>query len=107
MQIGIKDTSVDYASNCGNMTSAIGPFALEKGMPYRTDESSANTAITRIWNTNTKKVINAVRMVSSDTCNSLPINHIRSGSRSMMTNSHSTVETSPLTAFPVLQREYS
>ena len=107
LQIGIKDTSVDYASNCGNMTSAIGPFALEKGMPYRIDESSANTAITRIWNTNTKKVINAVRIVSSQFCVSLLINYIHSASRSMTTNSHSTVETSPLMAFPVLQREYS
>lgn len=60
-QIGIKDPSVDYASNCGNMTSAIGPFAIEKGMPFRMDDSLAGTAVVAIYNTNTKKVINAVR----------------------------------------------
>ena len=30
--IGVKIWDVDYSSNCGNMTSAIGPFAVNTGM---------------------------------------------------------------------------
>src|SRR6201992_1184018 len=31
-QIGVRDTFVDYGANCGNMSSAVGPFALEEGL---------------------------------------------------------------------------
>ena len=27
--IGVKDDEVDFSSNCGNMTSAVGPFAVD------------------------------------------------------------------------------
>ena len=49
-QISVKDASVDYSGNCGNMSSAIGPFAIEEGLvPRRRTgrRSSASTTPTR------------------------------------------------------------
>ena len=67
--IGVRDASLDYSSNCGNMSAAVGPFAIDAGMldvrPFpngKTDgirDKSSNLATVRIYNTNTKKVINA------------------------------------------------
>lgn len=53
--IGIKDEEVDFSSNCGNMTSAIGPFAVDQGIVQKPD----GDAIVRIHNTNTGKLIDA------------------------------------------------
>ncbi len=52
-QVMIKEARVDYRSNCGNMSSAVGPFAVDEGLvqPHR------DTATVRIFNTNTKKII--------------------------------------------------
>lgn len=45
---------VDYGGNCGNMSAAIGPFAVEEGLvPCPTDREAA----VRVHNTNTGKVI--------------------------------------------------
>lgn len=64
-QIGIKDGKLDMAGNCGNLTSAIGPFALNAGI-YRREPSRGdqeNTAVQtgtitiRMRNTNTQKII--------------------------------------------------
>ena len=53
-QISVKDGAVDFSGNCGNMSSAIGPFAVEEGLaPY----PQGNQAIVRIYNTNTSKII--------------------------------------------------
>ena len=53
-QIGVTDDTVDYAGNCGNMSSAIGPFAIDEGLvPLPAD----GRAIVRIHNTNTQKII--------------------------------------------------
>lgn len=46
--------TVDYGGNCGNMTSAIGPFAIEEGMVAA---PSQGDAAVRIHNTNTGKII--------------------------------------------------
>lgn len=53
-QIGVRDTFVDYGANCGNMSSAVGPFALDEGLvaPPTGDEATV-----RIHNTNTSKII--------------------------------------------------
>ncbi|TVY40380.1 3-methylitaconate isomerase [Lachnellula subtilissima] len=55
--IGIRDSEVDFSSNCGNMTSAIGPFAVDNGMVDVGDGESDVTV--RIRNTNTGKFIHA------------------------------------------------
>lgn len=53
-QIGVTDDTVDYAGNCGNMSSAIGPFAIDEGLlPVPAD----GRAVVRIHNTNTSKII--------------------------------------------------
>lgn len=53
-QIGVRDTFVDYGANCGNMSSAVGPFALEEGLVA---PPAGEEAVVRIHNTNTSKII--------------------------------------------------
>jgi 2-methylaconitate cis-trans-isomerase PrpF len=53
-QIGVRDSFVDYGANCGNMSSAVGPFALEEGLVRA---ASSGEATVRIHNTNTSKII--------------------------------------------------
>ncbi|HWQ57867.1 MAG TPA: PrpF domain-containing protein [Clostridia bacterium] len=52
-QVGIGAPQVDDASNCGNISSAVGPFAIDEGLvPAREPET-----VVRVFNTNTKKLI--------------------------------------------------
>jgi 2-methylaconitate cis-trans-isomerase PrpF len=53
-QISVRDASVDFSANCGNMSSAIGPFAIEEGLVPSTGDGEA---VVRIHNTNTSKII--------------------------------------------------
>jgi 2-methylaconitate cis-trans-isomerase PrpF len=62
-QIGVKDDEVDYAGNCGNMTSAIGPFAFDEGIVPRLVGAEGEVVV-RIHNTNTGKIIAAKFNVS-------------------------------------------
>lgn len=55
-QVQIRDAAVDYSGNCGNMSSAIGPFAVDEGLVPAGD---GPTVSIRIHNTNTRKVIRA------------------------------------------------
>ena len=55
-QVQVKEARVDYQGNCGNMSSAIGPFAVDEGL-VRVQDGKATV---RIHNTNTKKIIHAV-----------------------------------------------
>jgi 2-methylaconitate cis-trans-isomerase PrpF len=52
-QIQIREPSVDYRGNCGNMSSAVGPFAVDEGLV----RPNGDTAVVRIFNTNTSKII--------------------------------------------------
>ncbi len=52
-QVAVKDAKVDFSGNCGNMSSAIGPFSVDEGLVQRDD----GDALVRIHNTNTGKVI--------------------------------------------------
>jgi len=54
-QVQVKKAEVDYSANCGNMSSAMGPFAVDEGL-FRV---SGKEAVVRIHNTNTKKIIQA------------------------------------------------
>jgi 2-methylaconitate cis-trans-isomerase PrpF len=61
VQVGIKDGGMDMAGNCGNMSSAVGPFAINEGL---IDERSGKIdgdgmTMVRIFNTNTKKIIHS------------------------------------------------
>src|ERR671922_1116811 len=52
-QVEVKKAFVDYAGNCGNCSSSVGPFAIDEGLvPAREGE-----ILVRIHNTNTKKLI--------------------------------------------------
>ena len=56
VQLGVEEALVDYGGNCGNMSSAIGPFAIEEGLlPAPADGET----VVRIHNTNTGKIIAA------------------------------------------------
>lgn len=54
-QVAIKDAKVDYTTMCGNMSSAIGPFAVDEGLV----EAAGSEALVRIYSTNTGKLIHA------------------------------------------------
>ena len=54
-QVLIGRAEVDYSGNCGNMSSAVGPFAVED----RLVAADGDTATVRIFNTNTSKLIHA------------------------------------------------
>ncbi len=56
VQIGIKDDVVDYDSACGNMTSAIGPFAVDEGL---VDVPQDGNVTIRIHATNIGKTIHS------------------------------------------------
>jgi 2-methylaconitate cis-trans-isomerase PrpF len=62
-QIGVTDDTVDYAGNCGNMSSAIGPFAIDEGLVPKPADGHA---VVRIHNTNTSKIIVARFGVEQD-----------------------------------------
>lgn len=52
-QVQIREAAVGYGSNCGNMSSAVGPFAVDEGLL----RPNGDTAVVRIFNTNTSKII--------------------------------------------------
>lgn len=54
-QVLVKEGRVDYSSNCGNMISAMGPFAVDEGLV----RASGGEAMIRIHNTNTGKIIHS------------------------------------------------
>lgn len=56
LQIGVRDDTLDTSGNCGNMSSAMGPFALDEGLLA---VPTGDQAVVRIHNTNTKKIIRA------------------------------------------------
>src|SRR5262245_35617824 len=52
-QVLVKDARVDYSANCGNMSSAMGPFAVDEGVV----KAAGQEALVRVHNTNTGKTI--------------------------------------------------
>ena len=52
-QVQIKEAAIGYRGNCGNMSSAVGPFAVDEGIV----RPNGDTAVVRIFNTNTGKII--------------------------------------------------
>ena len=52
-QVSVTTPYIDYGGTCGNLTAAIGPFAIEEGMMRGTDPLTT----VRIWQTNTRKRI--------------------------------------------------
>ena len=54
-QVPIKDVRVDMNGNCGNMSSAVGPFAVDERIVFAAD----GPVTLRIHNTNTRKIIHS------------------------------------------------
>jgi hypothetical protein len=52
-QVEVTRPEVDYTGNCGNCSSAVGPFAIDEGLVPATGDET----IVRIHNTNTRKLI--------------------------------------------------
>ena len=52
-QVSIENQLVDFKGNCGNISSAVGPYAIEQGLVAAVEP----VTVVRIFNTNTQKVI--------------------------------------------------
>ncbi len=52
-QIDSENDYVDNRGNCGNMSSAVGPFAIDEGLV----EAREPETLVRIYNTNTRRII--------------------------------------------------
>ncbi len=62
-QVIVGKSQVDYKSNCGNMTAAVGPYAVEEGM---VDIVEPVTTV-RMLNRNTDKYINVTVPIDPET----------------------------------------
>ena len=62
VQVSVTESKVDYKGNCGNISSAIGPYAIEQGWC----RGAGNHASVRIYNTNTQKIIHSHFPLSND-----------------------------------------
>lgn len=67
VQVGIRDGSLDMAGNCGNMSSAVGPFAVDEGLVSGVKPGSDNSEFTvRMFNTNTSKILHSTFSVGPE-----------------------------------------
>ena len=55
VQVVVRDGRIDLSGNCGNMLAAVGPFAVDEGLLQVAD----GPVRLRIFNTNTRKLIEA------------------------------------------------
>ncbi|MEG1770951.1 MAG: 2-methylaconitate cis-trans isomerase PrpF [Comamonas sp.] len=53
-QVDIEQPRIDWTGNCGNLTTAVGPFAIARGL---VDAPADGVAVVRIWQANIGKVI--------------------------------------------------
>jgi 2-methylaconitate cis-trans-isomerase PrpF len=54
-QVSVQGTTVSYRGNCGNISSAVGPFAVDEGLV----DVSGDTAVVRIRHVTSGKLIHA------------------------------------------------
>ncbi len=52
--VDINEPIVDFSGNCGNISSGVGPFAIDEGLVEAQDRET----VVRIFNTNTQKIFN-------------------------------------------------
>lgn len=53
-QVDIEQPRIDWTGNCGNLSTAVGPFAIARGL---VDAPADGVAVVRIWQANIGKVI--------------------------------------------------
>ncbi len=59
-QVAIDAPVIDWSGNCGNLTTAVGPFAIGTGL---VDAPADGTAVVRIWQANIgRKIVSHVPM---------------------------------------------
>ncbi|GLA27283.1 DUF453-domain-containing protein [Aspergillus phoenicis ATCC 13157] len=62
-QVGVAGDFIHYSANCGNISAAVGPFAIEEGLvqfrPGRSVDTTVKTQEVRIYNTGTRKLLSA------------------------------------------------
>ncbi len=51
-QVAVDRPVVDFSGTCGNLSSAVGPFAIEEGLI----EAADGETVVRVYNTNTDKI---------------------------------------------------
>jgi 2-methylaconitate cis-trans-isomerase PrpF len=76
VQVGIRDSSIDYSGNCGNLSSMIGVFSVDEGIGLLRPErlnSTGKAATVRSLNTNTNKIVETTFPIVSDTQGLTPI----------------------------------
>lgn len=56
-QISIDTAFVDWTGNCGNLSAAVGPFAIENGLVDASRIPENGIAVVRIWQQNIGKTI--------------------------------------------------
>ncbi|WP_165721477.1 MULTISPECIES: 2-methylaconitate cis-trans isomerase PrpF [unclassified Pseudoalteromonas] len=56
-QVAIDKPFVDWSGNCGNLTSAVGAFAISNGLVDKNRVPNNGVAIVRVWQANIKKSI--------------------------------------------------
>ena len=55
VQVGIANATLDYNGNCGNISAAVGPYAIQESLVRAVEP----VTVVRIHNTNTGKVLTA------------------------------------------------
>lgn len=66
-QVSIDSAFVDWSGNCGNLSAAVGPFAISNGMVDAARIPRDGVAIVRVWQANIGKTIIAhVPMTNGD-----------------------------------------
>ena len=56
-QVSIDKAFVDWSGNCGNLSAAVGPFAISNGLVDAARLAENGVATIRIWQTNISKTI--------------------------------------------------
>ena len=65
IQIAVDKPVADWSNNCGNLSSAVGPFAVNEGLIQVKD----GEVTVRIYQTNTNKIIDSTFQVSNEFAN--------------------------------------
>ena len=65
-QVAIDQDFVDWSGNCGNLSAAVGPFAIERGLVDPARIPANGIAEIRIWQANIHKTIVAHVPISND-----------------------------------------
>lgn len=56
-QVAIEKDFVDWTGNCGNLSTAVGPFAISNGLIPKDRIPHNGTAVVKIWQKNINKTI--------------------------------------------------